>query len=122
MSDKPKMSYCVRATQHPVTKKPIILLYVVDRKTLSLSQIVEFAKNTREQAQKRLLYGRAVTPLATADAAHYVREIPPRPPNVIERRSRGDRPTIINTPSPSIKHTAFLIYYSHHFLIKFGCF
>ncbi len=34
---------------------------------------------------KALSYGRAVTPLATADAAHYVREIPPRPPNVLER-------------------------------------
>ncbi len=57
-----------------------------------------FSPNARTQAQKRLLYGRAVTPLATADAAHYVREIPPRPPNVIERLSWEDSPTIINSP------------------------
>ncbi len=30
--------------------------------------------------RRRVDNGRAVTPLATADAAHYVREIPPRPP------------------------------------------
>ncbi len=39
-------------------------------------------------------FGRAVTPLATADAAHYVREIPPRPPNVLERLSWEDSTTI----------------------------
>ncbi len=44
MNDKPKMYYCVRTSPHSVTKEPLHVPYVVDRKTLNLSQVVEYAK------------------------------------------------------------------------------
>ncbi len=82
MTDKPKMSYYVRTTQNTMKNETVYVPYIVNRKTLSLSQIVDFAPNTRTQAQKRLLFGRAASP---------------RPPNVIERLSWEDSPTIINS-------------------------
>ena len=44
MSNKPKMYYRVRTTKNPFTKEFLYIPHVVDRKTLSLSQIVEYAK------------------------------------------------------------------------------
>ena len=44
MNNKPKMYYRVRTTRNPFTKESMNIPHVVDRKTLSLSQIVEYAK------------------------------------------------------------------------------
>ena len=44
MSDKPEMFYCVRTTQNTMKNETVYVPYIVDRKTLSLSEIVEFAK------------------------------------------------------------------------------
>ena len=44
MSNKPKMYYRVRTTKNPFTKEAMYIPHVVDRKTLSLSQIVEYAQ------------------------------------------------------------------------------
>ena len=44
MSDKPQMFYCVRTGHNPITKEAAFVPYIVDRKTLSLSEVVAYAK------------------------------------------------------------------------------
>ena len=44
MSDKPKMYYCVRTTPNPITNEISFVPFVVERKTLSLSELVAYAK------------------------------------------------------------------------------